>query len=77
MKYETLVLVTPMLTEKVGEVYNSNDVNAVVECFAPDAIFNHASVLENYGTRFEGLESLDYLSRDYFPDSGMIALSMG
>ena len=56
MKYETLVLVTPMLPEKVGEAFNSNNVNAVMECFAPDAIFDHASVMEANGTRLEGLE---------------------
>ena len=50
------MLVTTMLLEKVGEVFNSNDINVVMERSAPDAIFDHASGSESYGTRFEGFE---------------------
>ena len=50
------MLVTTMLLEKVGEVFNSNDINVVMERYAPDAIFDHASGSKAYGIRFEGLE---------------------
>ena len=35
MKDDTSFLLTPMLNEKFGGVFNSNDINAVTECFAP------------------------------------------
>ena len=56
MKDKTSALVTPMLLEKVGEACTSIDINPVMQCFAPDAIFDHASGSESYGTSFEGLE---------------------
>ena len=52
MKVDTSVLVTSMMLEKVGEVFNNRNINAVMECFAPDAIFDHASGSEAYITRF-------------------------
>ena len=36
MKDDTSLLLTPMLNEKFGEVFNSNDIDAVMECFAPE-----------------------------------------
>ena len=50
------MLVTTMLLEQVGEVFNSNDINVVMERSAPNAIFNHASGSKAYGIRFEGLD---------------------
>ena len=58
MKDKSLELVTPILLEKVGKAFNSNDIDAVMECFATDAIFDHASGSEAHGTRFEGHEAL-------------------
>ena len=58
--------VTPMLLVKVGQAFNSNDIDAVMECFAPDAIFDHASGLETYGTRFEGHEALKMVFGELF-----------
>ena len=56
MKDKASALVTPMLLERVGEAFTSIDINPVMQCFAPDAIFDHALGSEAYGTRFEGLE---------------------
>ena len=58
MKDKSPELVTPMLLEKVGKAFNDNDIDAVMECFAPDAIFDHASGSEAYGTRFQGHDAL-------------------
>ena len=58
MKNESPELVTPMLLEKVGKAFNGNDIDAVMECFAPDAIFDHALGSEAYGTRFHGNDAL-------------------
>ena len=57
------MLTTPMLLEKVAQVSNSTDINAVMKCFAPDAIFDHASGSGAYGTRFEGLEESTSIKR--------------
>ena len=58
MKDKSPELLTPMLLEKVGKAFNGNDIDAVMECFAPDAIFDHASGSESYGTRFQGHDAL-------------------
>ena len=56
MKDEDLILETPMLLEKVSKAFNSNDINSVMECFAPDAIFDHASGSEAYSTRLRDMK---------------------
>ena len=66
MKGDIAEQVTPMLLEKVGQAFNRNDIDAVMECFAPDAIFDHASGFETYGTRFEGHEALKMVFGDLF-----------
>ena len=66
MKDESQELVTPMLLEKVGKAFNGNDIDAVMECFAPDAIFDHASGSESYGTRFQGHDALKKVFGDLF-----------
>ena len=66
MKDKSPELVTPMLLEKVGKAFNGNDIDAVMECFAPDAIFDHASGSESYGTRFQGHDALKKVFGDLF-----------
>ena len=66
MKNESLEPVTPMLLEKVSQAFNSNDIDAVMECFAPNAIFDHAKGSEAYGTRFQGHNALKKVFSDLF-----------
>ena len=66
MKDKSPELVTPMLLEKIGKAFNGNDIDAVMECFAPDAIFDHASGSESYGTRFKGHDALKRVFGDLF-----------
>ena len=66
MKDKSPELVTPMLLEKIGKAFNGNDIDAVMECFAPDAIFDHASGSESYGTRFQGHDALKKVFGDLF-----------
>lgn len=63
---EDTELITSMLHEKIGEAVNNNDIDAVTDCFAPNAIFNHASGSELYSTRFEGNEALTNVFSDLF-----------
>ena len=48
MKEIDLTLVIPMLVEKICETSNRNDNAAMVECFAPKSIFDHASGSEAF-----------------------------
>ena len=48
----------PLLLQKVTDAFNNNDIEAVMNCFAPNAIFDHASGPEVHGTRYEGHDEL-------------------
>ena len=58
MSEESRERVTPTLLKNVGDAFNNNDIGAVMDCFAHDAIFDHASGPEVHGTRFEGHDAL-------------------
>lgn len=49
-----MTTLTNDLVNAVGNAFNNNDINAVMEFFAEDAIFDHASGSEVHGKRFEG-----------------------
>ncbi len=40
--------------DAVGDAFNANDIDAVMQYFAEDAVFDHAAGPEEYGARFEG-----------------------
>lgn len=46
------------LVDAVGDAFNANDIHAVMKYFAPDAVFDHATGPEVFGSRFEGAETL-------------------
>ena len=50
--------ITPTLLDAITDAYNRNDIDAVMSFFAKDAVFDHASGPDIYGTRFEGLETI-------------------
>lgn len=46
------------IVNSVGDAFNANDIDAVMQYFAEDAIFDHAAGSENCGTRFSGAETI-------------------
>lgn len=44
--------------DEISDAFNRNDINAVMNCFSEDAVFDHASGPDVYGTRFEGKEAI-------------------
>ena len=45
---------TSELLDAVGDAFNANDIDAVMQYFAPDATFDHAIGPDAHGVRFEG-----------------------
>ena len=41
-KDKLMTELTPKLVEAVGNAFNANDIDAVMQYFAPNAIFDHA-----------------------------------
>ncbi len=50
--------VTRELVDAIGDAFNANDIDAVMQYFAPDAVFDHAAGPEAHGLRFEGAETI-------------------
>lgn len=48
--------VTRELVDAVGDAFNANDIDAVMQYFAPDAVFDHAAGPDAHGRRFEGAD---------------------
>lgn len=46
------------LVDAVGDAFNANDIDAVMQYFADDATFDHAAGPEPHGMRFEGAETI-------------------
>lgn len=46
------------LVDAVGDAFNANDIDAVMQYFAPDAVFDHAVGPEAHGVRFEGADTI-------------------
>lgn len=46
--------VTRELVDAVGDAFNDNDIDAVMQFFAEDATFDHAAGPDVHGKRFEG-----------------------
>lgn len=46
------------LVDAVGDAFNANDIDAVMQYFAADAVFDHAAGPEPHGFRFEGAETI-------------------
>ena len=49
-----MTTVTHELVNAIGDAFNNNDIDAVMEFFAEDATFDHAAGAEVHGKRFEG-----------------------
>jgi len=49
---------TRELVDAVGDAFNANDVDAIMQFFAADATFDHASGPDQHGARFEGAERI-------------------
>lgn len=47
---------TSELLDAVGDAFNANDIDAVMQYFAPDATFDHAIGPDAHGVRFEGAD---------------------
>ena len=47
---------TRKLVDAVGNAFNANDIDAVMQYFAPNAIFDHAVGADEHGIRFEGAD---------------------
>ncbi|MGB7206407.1 MAG: nuclear transport factor 2 family protein [Anderseniella sp.] len=50
--------ITIELLDAIGDAFNSNDIDAVMQFFAEDAIFDHGAGPDVYGTRFVGKQAL-------------------
>lgn len=50
--------VTMELLDAIGDAFNANDIDAVMQYFADDAIFDHGAGPDIHGTRFEGTDAL-------------------
>ncbi len=46
--------VTKELVDAIGDAFNNNDIDAVMEFFADDATFDHAAGPDIHGKRFAG-----------------------
>ena len=49
---------TSELLDAVGDAFNANDIDAVMQYFAPDATFDHAIGPDAHGVRFEGADAI-------------------
>ena len=47
---------TRELVDAVGDAFNANDIDAVMQYFASDATFDHAVGPDAHGLRFEGVD---------------------
>lgn len=46
------------LVDAIGDAFNANDIDQVMQYFHPQAIFDHAVGPEEYGVRFEGAKTI-------------------
>ncbi|MCS5558972.1 MAG: nuclear transport factor 2 family protein [Oceanospirillaceae bacterium] len=46
------------LVDAVGDAFNANDIDTVMQYFAADAIFDHAAGPEPHGLRFTGAQTI-------------------
>ncbi|MEO9875177.1 MAG: nuclear transport factor 2 family protein [Anderseniella sp.] len=49
---------TRELVDAVGDAFNANDIDAVMQYFDADAVFDHAVGPAPHGVRFEGAEKI-------------------
>jgi len=47
---------TRKMVDAVGDAFNANDIDEVMQYFAPNAIFDHAVGTEEHGVRFQGAD---------------------
>ena len=47
---------TRKMVDAVGDAFNANDIDEVMQYFAPNAIFDHAVGTEAHGARFQGAD---------------------
>ncbi len=53
-----MTTVTKELVDAIGDAFNNNDIDAVMQYFSEDAIFDHAAGPDVHGKRFEGKETI-------------------
>ncbi len=56
MSSENNTEVTPALLDAIGDAFNNNDIDEVMQYFAEDSVFDHAAGPDIHGKRFEGKE---------------------
>ena len=49
---------TRSLVDAVGDAFNANDIDAVMQYFADDIVFDHAVGPDAHGLRFEGKDTV-------------------
>jgi ketosteroid isomerase-like protein len=59
-------MITQELLNKMFAAYNALDVEAVLDFFADDAIFDHSTGPEIYGLRFEGKPAIREIFKQAF-----------
>ena len=57
-KDNNLTDLTRELVDAVGDAFNANDIDAVMQYFASDATFDHAVGPDAHGLRFEGADEI-------------------
>lgn len=50
--------VTDSLVNAIGDAFNDNDIDAVMQYFAEDSVFDHAAGPDVHGKRFTGKEAI-------------------
>lgn len=50
--------VTIELLDAIGDAFNNNDIDEVMQYFAEDTVFDHAAGPDIHGKRFEGKETV-------------------
>jgi len=53
-----MTVVTKELVDAVGDAFNKNDIDTVMQYFAESATFDHAAGPEVHGKRFEGKDAI-------------------
>ncbi len=50
--------VSEALLDAIGDAFNKNDIDAVMQYFSDDTVFDHAAGPDIHGKRFEGKETV-------------------
>jgi len=58
--------ITRELVDAVGDAFNANDIDAVMQFFSEDAVFDHAVGPDENGVRFIGVDTIRNIFADLF-----------